>query len=302
MGAGSAVARSADIEGTYKGAARLNLWQHYFCLSTQLLATTPTESRTDNPHQLSQSGSPNQPSQPGDRSLSAISPPGSEDPIPERPRDSRGSTVPSDADYLPPIDFQINLPMSDRLTQAPPLQQPLTASLSSGTSAQAQPVERALHVFSPGESSYSSAVLRSNSSSPEAPELTTSLRQISSSDSESMELSTRQQGMLQECLWNMQSVLGLHFDADAISDGVEVVSSGGGEELDLCENGKAKGIYIVESGELEIATGEGEGEIKDLLRPGDFFGELSALFRVPQFIRAKSHNRYSTSALIDKLT
>lgn len=92
----------------------------------------------------------------------------------------------------------------------------------------------------------------------------------------------------------MQSVLGVHFDADLISEAVEVVSGSGGE-LELCEKDKAflKGIYIVESGELEITSGEGEGELKDVLRTGDFCGELTALFNVPQFIKANSHDRYN---------
>lgn len=89
----------------------------------------------------------------------------------------------------------------------------------------------------------------------------------------------------------MQSVLGLHFDADHVYEGLEVVSGAGGKELELCEHGKAKGIYIVEKGELEITTGEGEGEVRDFLRPGDYCGELSALFGVPQFIKATSHSR-----------
>lgn len=236
----------------------------------------------------SQQQSPNEPSQPGDRSLSTISPPTGEGQEPERPRSSRGSTVQSDADYLPPIDFHIDHPVSGTLAQAQ--HSPHTASLVSGDILAQSPSilppqqqdPRAARFFSPEDSAYS---LRSNSSSP-------GLTPSSTPDSESAGLNTRQLGMLQECLWNMQSVLGLHFDADHISEGLEVVSSEDGEELELCEQGKARGIYIVESGELEITTGEGEGEIKDLLRPGDFCGELSALFRVPQFIKATSHNRY----------
>ena len=95
--------------------------------------------------------------------------------------------------------------------------------------------------------------------------------------------------MIQECLWSIQSVLGLQFDPAAIYDEVKVVTCGGGE-VNLCKDSKARGICIVESGELEIFTGEGGGEMIDVLRPGAFCGELSALFRVPQFIRAVSRN------------
>lgn len=113
------------------------------------------------------------------------------------------------------------------------------------------------------------------------------VRQKSSSlHTEALELSIEQKDIIQECLWSIQSVLGLHLDPVAIYDEVEVVIGGGGE-VELCKNGRAKGIYIVESGELDIIAG---GEIMHVLRPGDFCGELSALFRVPQFIKANSHD------------
>ena len=61
-------------------------------------------------------------------------------------------------------------------------------------------------------------------------------------------------------------------------------------EVELCVGGMAQGIYIVDSGEVEIMVGAGD-EVVDILGPDDFCGELSALFKVPQLMRAHTHHR-----------
>lgn len=77
---------------------------------------------------------------------------------------------------------------------------------------------------------------------------------------------------------------------DAIFEHVEMVTCEEEGELDLCVGGMAKGIYIVDSGEVEIMVGAGD-EVVDVLRPDGFCGELSALFKVPQLMKAYSHDR-----------
>lgn len=76
---------------------------------------------------------------------------------------------------------------------------------------------------------------------------------------------------------------------DAIFEHVEMVTCEEGE-LELCVGGMAKGIYIVDSGEVEIMVGPGD-EVVDVLGPDDFCGELSALFKVPQLMKAHLQDR-----------
>ena len=102
-----------------------------------------------------------------------------------------------------------------------------------------------------------------------------------------LELNDEQRQAIQECLWIMESFLGLHFDT-AIFDHIREVQHGAGA-VSLCEGGKARGIYVVESGEMDIVV---EEVAVDMLGPGDFCGELSALFQVPQFIKASTVNGY----------
>lgn len=205
-------------------------------------------------------------------------------PAMEEPVQSRGSTVHSSVSHLPPMD---SFPLSARSAQAPSMQQS-EQGLSLGSrsvqtldSEQDSPTEDPHRIPSTEGSSYSSSPVGLSSSSPD-------------SQVHDLGVTTDHEQRVQECLWIIGSFLGLQLDSIAIFEDVEMLNSGAGE-VELCANGKAKGIYIVESGELEIMVeegGGGGGVVIDVLKQGDFCGELSALFCVPQFIKAKSLNGY----------
>lgn len=109
-----------------------------------------------------------------------------------------------------------------------------------------------------------------------------------------VELSSEQQQKVMECLWLIEPALDIHFDTDAIVEQVVLVESKGCV-VELCENGQVRGICIVDEGELEVIDG---GVVIDILLPGDFCGELAALFKVQQNINTKFQNRYNISSYL----
>lgn len=167
---------------------------------------------------------------------------------------SRGSSASSGAYDLPPVDFCLNLPFSGRST-----------GVAFTDSEQRQARKQEQH-----------PQLRSTFPSP--------------SFQQAKELSSEQQKRVRECFWLIESVLAIHFKLDSIVDQVQTVEGNGGV-IELCEDGQVKGIYIVDEGELEIVTNDGSVVVNSL-KPGDFCGELAALFKVQQDIKTKSQDRF----------
>ena len=72
----------------------------------------------------------------------------------------------------------------------------------------------------------------------------------------------------------------------------------GKARLDLREGGNSQGIYIVDSGEVDVLHG---GKPVNCLRPGDFFGELSALFGEPLHINILFRTRYVCNRVLSQI-
>ncbi len=89
--------------------------------------------------------------------------------------------------------------------------------------------------------------------------------------------------MVCECLATIEAGLayaGVHLSADKVLPYVETItrrddSIVAGEALL-----KSNGIYIVQNGMLDMCAADGE-TVTQRLEAGEFFGELSVLFRVP---------------------
>ncbi len=92
-----------------------------------------------------------------------------------------------------------------------------------------------------------------------------------------------QKAMVRECLATIEAGLvnsGVHLNAERVLSYVETITRkddtvGEGESLL-----KTSGIYIVQDGVLDMCAADGE-TVTQRLEAGDFFGELSVLFRVP---------------------
>ena len=108
----------------------------------------------------------------------------------------------------------------------------------------------------------------------------------------SPQLTTEQERKITECLWVIEPILGIEFNIDAIVKQVVIVEGKAGV-IEMCEKDQVRGICVVDEGEMEVMLDNGE-VVVDELRPGDFCGELAALFRVPQNIKAKFQNGYVT--------
>lgn len=175
------------------------------------------------------------------------------------------------------MDFSINLPRSRRPTQAANIQQ--------------SPVQQAGQYQHHPPSIHE---LQSNRQTPISQQHSTgqsSPLQLQ----QNTDLSTDQKQKVQECLWLLGSSLGVQLNIEAIIEEVEIVEDGhsegeGGGLIEQGENGQVKGIYIVDSGELQIMAGDQNNMhvVTEILRPGNFCGELSTLFEVPQTIETKS--------------
>ncbi len=92
--------------------------------------------------------------------------------------------------------------------------------------------------------------------------------------------SVAQKERVQHCLSLLQSSLDVSFDADAILPHVRLMVCQQNERvLPHGEEGVAVGILVVDEGALEVLSPSGDVVLNRLL-PGEFCGELSALFGI----------------------
>ncbi len=128
-----------------------------------------------------------------------------------------------------------------------------------------------------------------------------SVRKFSSQHTDRVELDSEQQQKVRDCLCVMESFLDQEFDIDAILKQVVVVDCAGtsGESTgkDMmpgchCESPPREGgIYIVDDGKLDVIANHDEDMVVNTLKPGDYYGELSALFQVSYHTKIKAHDR-----------
>ena len=90
---------------------------------------------------------------------------------------------------------------------------------------------------------------------------------------------TTRREAITRCLRAMEAGFGLNFEREYLLDNVVEVYCKPGETL-LTVKQKAKGVYIVEEGELHVLSPE-EDVVLCTLKVGDFCGELSSFFHVP---------------------
>lgn len=99
----------------------------------------------------------------------------------------------------------------------------------------------------------------------------------------SLSINQDQQKMVRNCLAILEGGLlnsGVHFNADCALLRVEAIS----RTDENIVNGEPlltdRGFYIIEEGQLDLCAADGQ-TVSHRLLAGDFFGELSSLFRVP---------------------
>ncbi len=108
------------------------------------------------------------------------------------------------------------------------------------------------------------------------------------------QLTSEQEQRVHDCLSIIESTLGLDFNTNALTNQVMLVEGDGatnGGIMDLCDDeGEARGVYIVDSGNMEVLHSDGKTVINEL-GPGDFCGEISVLFRTSHHINARSQEK-----------
>ncbi len=103
-----------------------------------------------------------------------------------------------------------------------------------------------------------------------------------------------QKTMVQECLTTIEAGLvnsGVHLNAERVLPYVEVITRRDGTIVEGEALLKTSGIYIVQEGALYMCAADGE-TVTQRLETGDFFGELSVLFRVPSNRGVQVVSRY----------
>ena len=89
--------------------------------------------------------------------------------------------------------------------------------------------------------------------------------------------------MVQECLDTLEGGLvnsGVHLNANHVLPYVETVTRTDDSIVEGEALLKDNGLYIVQEGQLDLCAADGH-TVSQRLQVGDFFGELSSLFRVP---------------------
>lgn len=126
-------------------------------------------------------------------------------------------------------------------------------------------------------------------------------------------LNCEQQQKVRDCLCTIESSLGLSFDTDTILKQVVIIDDARTLKTNsrkslmqgcLCEDHRYQegGICIVDDGELDVlASHEQESILTNILKPGDFYGELWALFLVPCPTYTRASNKYDKTLLAKTL-
>ncbi len=101
--------------------------------------------------------------------------------------------------------------------------------------------------------------------------------------SPSPSITDEQKTMVSECLATIETGLayaGVHLNADKILPFVETITRRDDTIVEGEALLKTNGIYIVYDGVLDMCAADGE-TVTQRLEAGEFFGEISVLFRVP---------------------
>jgi putative ABC transport system ATP-binding protein len=82
------------------------------------------------------------------------------------------------------------------------------------------------------------------------------------------------------------------------SVGATTVSLGRGEVL-FAEHSRSQQVYVVERGRIELvrARTDGTEELLRVVRPGEYFGELGPMFRLPRSATARAKTSATVSGL-----
>lgn len=144
-----------------------------------------------------------------------------------------------------------------------------------------------LRLRPPGDHDDESSL--SSYSHPAATPTITSVRDTDTSSFLEPSISELQQRRVRHCLATLEGLLEISFHIDNILSDTQVVSLEENEEI-IRQGTEAKGIYVVEEGQLEVLSPNGDTVLNRLL-PDEFCGELSTLFEVSCTATVRAEHR-----------